>query len=114
MVSFIVSLIFLFSYRVSTSFDDIEKHKKLEKCEKSQITGKFQNPKSYASLNINDGLGNFEEINMVIVEPKSSKLDKPILQRVQPGPPCSFRDHFYPPPELPHDHVLTSLLSLRM
>jgi len=35
-------------------------------------------------LNINDGLEDFEETNVINVEPKSAKLDKPILERVKP------------------------------
>ena len=50
---------------------------------------------------------------MVNVEPKSTKLDEPILKRVEPDLQHSLRDHFYPP-RTSLNHVLTSLLSLRM
>ena len=34
---------------------------------------------------------------MVNVEPKSTKLNEVILERVEPNPPCTLRDQFYPP-----------------
>ena len=77
--------------------DDIEKHKEIRKCEKSKKIEKIENLKSCGSLNINDGLRNFDDTNVINAEPKSTKLDEPILERVKLNPPHSLRDHFCPP-----------------
>jgi len=34
---------------------------------------------------------------VINVEPKSTKLDESILQRMKPDPPLLLRDHFHPP-----------------
>ena len=57
---------------------------------------KFENLKSCGSLDVNDGLGNFKETNTVNVDPKSTKLNAPILDRIELDLSCSLRDHFYP------------------
>jgi len=84
------------SYRVVAYLDNIEKHK-IIKCEKSKNKSKIEKPKSYGSLGVNNGLENFKETNVAIVEPKSIKLDNPIIEIIELDLPCSLRDHFYPP-----------------
>jgi len=76
--------------------DDIEKHKKkIEKSKKIELEN-FKKPKSYGSLDVNDILDNFEKIDVVNIGPKSTKLDEPILERVEPYPRCLLSVHFYP------------------
>jgi len=72
-ISFIVSLLSLLSYRVPTYLYDIEKHKKkLENLKKSNKVKNLKKTKSYGSLDDNYGLGNLEETNAINVEPKST------------------------------------------
>ena len=73
--------------------DDIGKYKKIKNV---KILKKIEKPKSCGSLDVNDRLRNFEEANVVNVKSKSAKPDKPILGRIEPDPPRSLRDHFYP------------------
>ena len=45
--------------------------------------------------------------NVINVEPKSTKVDEPVLESVEPNRSSSLRDNFYPP-EVPQDLVVTS------
>ena len=57
--------------------------KKVRNCEKSQKTEEIAKPKNGGSLQANDVLGNFVKFNVINVEP--------ILERVEPNPPSSFK-----------------------
>ena len=62
-----------------------------KKCGKSKKKIKI---KRYSSLYANDVHENFVESNIINVEPKSTKLDEPILERVKTNTPSSLRYHF--------------------
>ena len=81
---------------------------KKRKCKKFQKNEEIEKLKNDGSLHANDVPRDFIESNGKNVEPRSAKLEEPIIERVERNPSSSLRDHFYHPQDL----VLTFLLSL--
>ena len=59
---------------------------------------KIKKPKNVVThLDVHDGLGNLEQTNVINVELKSTNIEESNVKRIEPNPPLSLRDHFYPP-----------------
>jgi len=64
---------------------------------KAQKIGKIEKLKSCDSLAENDGLLNFEQTNVVNVEPVATHFGESIVKRVELDSQSLLRDPFYPP-----------------
>ena len=65
--------------------------------------------KSCGLLHANDVLENFMDSNVINVEPKSTKLNEPILEGVELDQLHSLRNHFYPSRASPRSYFDFSL-----
>ena len=64
---------------------------------KIQIIEKNEKLKGCDSLDVHDGLGNFQQTKAVNLGPRATNANESLVERVLPDQPRSLRPHFYAP-----------------